>query len=61
MGWQESLAFILFSYLPPHQDKGITMQIDWKWFLIGLVLGLLLGCQPTTEYQNYYIWEQIGG
>lgn len=41
--------------------KGLTMQIDWKWFLIGLVLGLLLGCQPTTEYQNYYIWEQIGG
>jgi hypothetical protein len=37
------------------------MQIDWKWFFIGLVLGLLLGCQPTTEYQNYYIWKQIGG
>lgn len=37
------------------------MKIDWKWFLIGLVLGLLLGCQPIDGYQDYYIWEQIGG
>ena len=35
------------------------MQIDWKWFLIGLVLGLLLGCQPV-DFDNYNILEQIG-
>lgn len=21
------------------------MKVDWKWFLIGLILGLLLGCR----------------
>lgn len=31
------------------------MKIDWKWFLIGLVLGLLLGCQPT-DIPNYNIF-----
>lgn len=35
-----------------------------KWLLVALIIaiiGLFTGCQPTTEYQNYYIWEQIGG
>lgn len=22
---------------------------------------VLLGCQPIDGYQDYYIWEQIGG
>lgn len=34
--------------------KERIMQINWKWFLIGLVLGLLLGCQPV-DIPNYNI------
>lgn len=28
---------------------------------IAILVVVLCSCQPTTEYQNYYIWEQIGG
>lgn len=31
-------------------------------FTILLILTVLQsGCQPIEGYQNYYIWEQIGG
>lgn len=34
----------------------------WIWiFIVLFIVVALTACQPTTEYQNYYIWEQIGG
>lgn len=34
------------------------MKIDWKWFLIGLVIGLLVGCSGEPyEGCNYTIWD----
>lgn len=26
-----------------------------------LILTMLCACQPIDGYQDYYIWEQIGG